>query len=70
MSNVENLVNEQNKQIAKLTEMVKELEEHIKDFETLALQWKKSYVEMEHSYKVRLANAEQIIEELMSELNE
>ncbi len=68
MSEIENLINDKNKEIDFLNLKIKELEDHVKDFEILARVWKKGYEDMEMNYKRKLAHAEQFIEELEEEL--
>lgn len=47
---------------------IEEIYKLIKEFEDIAKEWKKGYVDMERSYKVRLNHAEQIIETLREDL--
>lgn len=70
MSDIEILINGYQKQIAQLTLENEELKAHVKDFEALAIEWKTGYHDMEKKYRVRLANAEQTVEQLKKELDD
>ena len=70
MSEVENLINDQRKEIEALKLRVLELEEDVIDFERLAITWKKGCDDMEASYKRKLGNAEQTIKQLGEELKD
>jgi predicted RNase H-like nuclease (RuvC/YqgF family) len=64
------LIYELRKECEKLELRLTEAHQDIKDFEEAAIEWKKGYAEMEKSYKVKLANAKQTIEQLEEELDE
>ena len=66
----EQLVNDLQKLLGELQIELTQAQTDIQDFEKLALIWKKSYGDMERSYKTRLANAEQTIQQLNVELEE
>ncbi len=66
----EQLIYELQKQIIALEKELAQAQEDIKDFEVLALIWKKSYLEMESRYKIKLGNAEQVIEQLEKDLSD
>ena len=59
--------------IEKIVRLEKELEEaqkDIKDFEVLAVEWKKGYSELKRKHNIELGNAKKTIEELEDELKE
>ena len=66
----EHLISQLQDQVIKLESELAIAQQDIKDFEKLAIEWKKGYVDMEKSYRVKLANANLIIEELEFELKE
>lgn len=54
-------------QITKLKDDLAVSEQNVIDFERIAHEWKKSYLEMEIKHKVKIKNLEQTIEELKKE---
>lgn len=70
MSEVEHLVQAQQKQIETLIQEVADLKSHIEDFERIAHVWKKSYQDMEAKYRIQLGNAAQSISQLEEELRD
>ena len=66
----EQLISDLKNQISKLEEELATTQQDIKDFEVLAIEWKKSYSSMERNYKIRLSNAQQTIEGLEQELED
>ncbi len=66
----EDLIRTLTEETEKLRKEVAQLLEDVKDFERLALVWKKSYQELEFNYAIQLGNKDQIIEELEGELED
>jgi len=57
--------------VEKIVRLEKELEEaqkDIKDFEVLAIEWKKGHRDLENKHRVEIGNLRQIIEELEKEI--
>ena len=66
----EQLISDLQKENARLQEELEQAQKDIRDFEVLALAWKKSYLDRERDLRVQLANALQTIEEMEQELAE
>lgn len=66
----EQLISELQSKIDKLEMELSQAQKDIRDFEILAIEWKKGYSDMERNYRIKLQNAEQVIEELEKELDE
>jgi hypothetical protein len=64
----EQLITDLQKENQSLKEELEQAQKDIKDFETLAIEWKKGYLENIGKLKVQLSNYEQVIEELQEEL--
>ena len=66
----EQLISDLQKLLGELQMELTQAQADIKDFEELAIVWKKSYGDMERNYRIKLANAEQTIQQLNKELEE
>lgn len=66
----ESIICELEKDNIKLKAELEQAQQDIKDFEEIAKVWKRSYGEMETKFKILLANAEQVIEQLEKDLKE
>lgn len=65
---VEDLIRSLEDENERLTKELEQAHQDIKDFERLALVWKKSYQELEFNYSVQLGNKDQVIEDLETDL--
>jgi len=66
----EQLIYDLQSQIARLETELNQAQQDIKDFEVLAVEWKKGYDKSKRDYEIKLEHAEQIIEELQEELKQ
>ncbi len=66
----EQLIYDLQSQVIKLEKELEQAQKDIKDFEVLAVEWKKGYRELERKYKIESMEAEQIICELERELRD
>ena len=64
----EQLIYDLQSQIIRLEKELEQAQKDIKDFEVLAQEWKRGYAKREMDLNIKLANANQTIEELESEL--
>ena len=60
-------IEEIKKENEELKTKLEEAEQHIKDFEALALEWKDNYNRMSYQLKIEIENLQQIIEEMNRE---
>lgn len=60
----EQLVTNLTDQVSKLEKELEEAQQDIKDFEKLAHEWKEGWEKTERDLKIKLANAQQTIEQL------
>jgi hypothetical protein len=67
MSEIENLINDLQKENERLSKELEGAEENIRDFEVLAIEWKKGYEELRLKHQVEMANLKQTIKELENE---
>ncbi len=67
---VEWLLNEKDKEIAKLKEELEIAQKDIADFERLAIIWRRGHDDLKAKHARELGNLETTIEELEKELNE
>lgn len=67
---VEWLLNEKDKEIAKLKEELEIAQKDIADFESLAIIWKKGHKDLLAKHAKELGNAHKTIEELEKELDQ
>lgn len=49
---------------------LRQAQDDIKDFEVLAIEWKKGWQDLEIKYKVKLTEKDQVIKELEEEIEE
>lgn len=63
----EQLINDLLKQIVNLHEELTQAQQNIKDFELLALEWKRGHQDLEQKHKSKLMEYEQIVKELEEE---
>lgn len=68
MINPEQLIYDLQKQILSLEKELNQAQEDIKDFEKLAIEWKKGHRYLESKHRIKLMEYEQIIKELKEEL--
>jgi len=68
MSTPEQFIYDLQSQVIRLEKELNQAQQDIKDFEVLAIEWKKGYSKAAKSYEIKLEHAEQIIEELREEL--
>lgn len=66
----EQLIYDLQKQVLFLEKELEQAQQDIKDFEALAVEWKKGHRELEAKHKVKLMEAEQIIRELEQDLKD
>lgn len=67
---VESLINDLQKEIARLQGELEQAHKDIKDFENLAREWKKGYQEEVRALKARIIERNQVIDSLQEELEE
>lgn len=70
MISPEQLVTDLNKEIDRLTTELAEAQQDIKDFEHLAIEWRKGHVELEIKHRREIGNLKETIKELEKEINE
>jgi predicted nucleic acid-binding Zn-ribbon protein len=66
----EQLIYDLQSQIVRLEKELEQAQTDIKDFEVLAIEWKKGHDELRRLHKKEMKNMDQIIEELLKELKE
>lgn len=66
----EQLIYDLQSQIIKLEKELDQAQTDIRDFEVLAIEWKKGHRELEAKYKVKLMEKDQIIKELENDLKD
>jgi predicted nucleic acid-binding Zn-ribbon protein len=66
----EQLIYDLQSQIVRLEKELEQAQKDIKDFEVLAVEWKRGYEELRRNHNVEIGNLEQEIEELKKELLE
>jgi dsDNA-specific endonuclease/ATPase MutS2 len=64
----EQLINDLQKEVFKLKEELEEAHKDIKDFEILAIEWRKGYKKLEMKHSIEIMELKQTIEELEKEL--
>lgn len=69
MISPEQLINDLQKENARLSLELEQAQKDIRDFEVLAVEWKRGYSDLERKYRVEIANLKQTIEELEEELD-
>lgn len=70
MISPEQFISDLQRENARLQSELDQAQQDIKDFEVLAIEWRKGYRDMEREYRIKLANAKQVIEQLEQELKE
>jgi uncharacterized protein (UPF0335 family) len=70
MISPESLINDLQKRIAQLETELAQAQKDIKDFEVLAVEWKKGYDELRSKNLIRLKEKDQVISELEDEIEE
>lgn len=70
MISPEQLVNDLLKHNEMLFKELEQAQQDIKDFEKLAVEWRKGYADLERKHRIEIGNLEQTIEELETELDE
>lgn len=66
----EQLIRDLQRENERLQKELDEANEHIKDFEKLAIEWKKGHGELNLKHRVKMKELEQIISELEDEIEE
>ena len=56
-------------QVEKLTQELEQAQKDIRDFEVLAVEWKKGHRDLEAKHKIAIMEKNQIIEELEEEID-
>lgn len=70
MISPEQLITELSIQNEKLKEELEITKRDIRDFEVLAIEWKKGYDEMKNKYSIKVMELEQIVKELESDIED
>ena len=70
MENVESFINDLQKENARLTQELEQAQKDIRDFEVLAIEWKKGHQDLKAKHHVKTTEYEQIIQELENEIEE
>lgn len=68
MISPEQLITDLQKDIDRLTKELEEAQKDIRDFEFLAIEWRKGHTELERKHRIEVGNLKQTIEELEKEL--
>ena len=66
----EQLINDLQKENARLTQELEQAQKDIRDFEVLAIEWRKGHQDLKAKHHVKTTEYEQIIEELEDEIGE
>lgn len=66
----EQLINDLQKENERLQKELDQAQKDIRDFEVLAIEWKKGYRELEIKYRAKLKESDQVIRELEEEIEE
>ena len=66
----EQLISNLQSQIENLTKELEQSQKDIRDFEVLAIEWKKGYKELETKHRIQITEKDQIIKELEEEIEE
>jgi hypothetical protein len=70
MISPEQLINDLQKENEMLKEELVQAQKDIKDFEVLAIEWRKGHTDLERKYKTKLMESDQVIRELEEEIDE
>jgi hypothetical protein len=64
----EQLIYDLQSQVVRLEKELDQAQKDIRDFEILAIEWKKGHRELERKHRTEIGNLEQVIQELKAEL--
>jgi virulence-associated protein VapD len=69
MISPEQLIADLLKQVSKLEEELTQAQQDIRDFEKMAIEWKKGYVDLERKHRIEVTNMKQVIDSMQAEID-